>query len=78
MFHVRVRVLLCDTNQLLNSVILLEGRVPVLSCEVVYFLEEGVPIQTIWVQPVTDAPFTEGCLLKDDATDCGVVMDFLW
>ena len=77
-FHVRVRVPLRDTDQLLIGVILFEGRVPVLPCEVVYFLEEGVPVQTIRFHPVTGAPVTEGCLLKDDAANCGVVIDFLW
>jgi hypothetical protein len=41
-------------------------------------MEEGVPVQTIRVQPVTDAPSTEGCLFEDDAANCGVVMDFFW
>ena len=48
-FHVRVRVPLRDTNQLLIGVILFEGRIPVLMGEVVHFLEEGVPVQTIRV-----------------------------
>ena len=77
-FHVWVCVLFCDADQLLIGVILFEGRVTVLTGEIVHLMEEGVPVQTIRVQPVTGAPVTEGCLLKDDAANCGVVMDFLW
>ena len=75
-FHAWVRVPLRGTDQLLNSVILFDGRVPVLTREVVHFMEEGVPVQTIRVQLVTGAPVTEGCLLEDDPTDCGVVINF--
>lgn len=77
-FHVWVCVLLCDTDQLLIGVILFEGRVPVLTGKVVHFMEKSVPVQTIRVQPVTGTSVTEGCLLENDAADCGVVMDFLW
>lgn len=78
MFHVRVRVPLRDTDQLLIGVILFEGRIPVLMGDFIHFLEEGVPVQTIRVHPATNAPVTEGCLLENDAANCGAVMDFLW